>query len=89
MTYRTRVWYGKAPVGENYLTYRGDRGDRRRGDRGKLLKRTVVRWSTYDTHVRYGRQVVKVENYLTYRVQAAERTVRAYGTQMHRMEKSI
>ncbi len=29
------------------------------------------------------------ENYLTYHGQATERTVRAYGTQMQRMEKTI
>ncbi len=50
---------------------------------------TVVRWSTYDTCVRYGRQVINVENNLTYHVQAKERTIRGYGTRMQRMEKTI
>ncbi len=59
-------------------------GDVATGDRGKIIKRTVVRWSAYDTRVWYGGQVVNGENYLTYRVQATERTIRAYGTQKHR-----
>ena len=56
---------------------------------GKIIKCTVVRGSTYDTHVRYGGQVANGEKYLSYRVQATERTIRAYGTQMHRVEKEF
>jgi hypothetical protein len=33
---------------------------------GEIIKRTVTRWSTYDTRVRYGGQVANGEKYLTY-----------------------
>ncbi len=59
------------------------------GQRTIRANGTVVRSSTYDTCVRYGRQVVNVENNLTYHVQAIERTIRAYGTRKHRMEEPI
>ncbi len=50
--------------GENYLTYHGDRGDRRRGDRGENFKTYGVQGVNvrYARMVPYGGEVADGEN---------------------------
>ena len=84
MSDRTHVWYAKAKGGENYLTYTVTSVV---SVKYKVSVTSVVSVTFVVTGDR--RRGDRGENYVTYHVQATERTIRAYGTQMHRMEKTI